>query len=302
MKIAITEMLQLDTQSTKTIESLGFEIIRYPLETIYEGNADVIVGMHLPKEIIPSDLKFAQLLSAGYDHINIELYKEAGIPIANGRGMYSIPIAEYCLAYILNHYKSIPGYLKQQADHKWERLNQNKALDTAKVLILGTGSIAQETAKRLNAFNAQVDGINSNGRPIEHFSQCFALDVLDRHLPNYDIVICTLPSNDATYHIMDTNQFALMKTDAIFINIGRGACVNLEGLMTVLDTNLAGVVLDVFETEPLDTNHPLWDHPKATITPHASFETSKINDYRLGIVMHNLKRFVEQMPLMNRIV
>ncbi|WP_159648356.1 D-2-hydroxyacid dehydrogenase [Erysipelothrix aquatica] len=302
MKIAITEMLELDAVSTKTIENLGFEIIRYPLETVYDGNADVIVGMHLPKETIPHNLKFAQLLSAGYDHINIELYKEAGVSIANGRGMYSIPIAEYCLAYILNHYKSIPSYLKQQAEHKWERLNQNRALDTAKVLILGTGSIAQETAKRLNAFNAQVDGVNSNGRSIEHFSQCFALDALDSYLPNYDIVICTLPSNDATYHIMDARQFGIMKNDAIFINIGRGACVNLEGLMTVLDTNLAGVVLDVFETEPLDANHPIWDHPKATITPHASFETSKINDYRLDIVMHNLKRFAEQMPLMNRII
>ncbi|WZU00215.1 hypothetical protein MGH68_11420 [Erysipelothrix sp. D19-032] len=65
MKIAITEMLELDAVSTKTIENLGFEIIRYPLETVYDGNADVIVGMHLPKETIPHDLKFAQLLSPG---------------------------------------------------------------------------------------------------------------------------------------------------------------------------------------------------------------------------------------------
>ncbi|CAM3659599.1 NAD(P)-dependent oxidoreductase [Erysipelothrix urinaevulpis] len=302
MKVALADILALNDDELDYLKSLGYEITTFNTFDQYTEPTDVIVGYNPPSEAIPDGLKFVQLLSAGFDHVNLDLYQDNDITIANGKGMYSKPIAEYTLAHILSIYKSIPDYRSQQDFKKWNRLDKNKSLDQATVLILGTGSIGQETAKLLSAFNATVDGINTNGRAIDYFNQCFPTTSLDEIMHTYDIVISILPQNKATYHIMDQEQFKRMKNDAVFINVGRGSSVNLDGLMAVLDTNLCAVVLDVFEQEPLDPKHPLWHHPKAILTPHASFESNLINTYRLNIVIENLKRFAHNEAIINKII
>lgn len=302
MRVAISKLLKLNQEVREHLSMLGYELVEYEEKEGFTGSAEVLVGVHVSNDKLVDGLKYIQLCSAGFDHVDLDFYQSHGVMIANGRGMYGVPIAEYCFAHILNIYKNIDGYRQLQMDAKWERLNRNQSIDGSQVLLLGTGDIGQQIAKRMQAFGATVHGMNSNGRMIEGFDACFPLDQLDARIGAYDTVIASLPNNKDTHHLMTEKQFMSMKQDAIFINVGRGQCVDEQGLLKALDQTSLNIILDVFEVEPLDSKSLLWQHPQITITPHASTETDQLNAYRLAIVMANLERYAKHEALKNRIL
>jgi phosphoglycerate dehydrogenase-like enzyme len=125
-------------------------------------------------------------------------------------------------------------------------------------------------------------------------------DALDDLLPRADFVILTVPHTPATEGFFNTARFARMKKSAFFINIGRGMTTRLDDLVGALNAGtIAGAALDVYEIEPLPSDHPLWTMPNVLLTPHMAGHGPYLNDRRYEIVEDNCRAFAAGRELRN---
>ena len=296
MKISINERFK--DYLTQPLEALGHEVV------IDDESAEMVIAYPtlLPKDItVFKNMKYLQLLSSGYDTIDLDYFKENNIKLMNGRGLYSTPIAEYILGHVLNVYQNIPTYNQSQREKAWVKdLNHTQILGKT-VLFLGTGSIASETAKRFKAFGSTNIGFNSNGRSIAQFDFCYPLSDFRNHLKTADIVVASLPHNEDTHHLIEDKEMNLLKKGSIFINVGRGPLIN-ESKIKGNFNHLSALILDVFEMEPLDTDSYLWQTENVILTPHIASNSDFTEEAHIQLVVDNLKRIASNAPLINEIV
>ena len=217
-----------------------------------------------------SNLRYIQLTSAGFDRVPMDYVQAHGIEIHNVRGVYSIPMAEFAVAGVLTLYKQMRFFAERQKQHRWEKHRGLLELSGKNVLIVGCGSVGTECAKRFQAFGCHVVGVDLFPRVDSHYVQMVGLTELDKHLPDADIVVLTLPLTDETKHLMNADRLKRLKASAVLVNIARGGIMDTEALIERLP-NIGGAVLDVFEEEPLTEDSPLWEIKNVLITPHNSF-------------------------------
>lgn len=238
-----------------------------------------------------TNLKYIQLTSAGFDRVPMQYVKKHEITINNARGAYSTPMAEYALAGVLALYKSQKFFTKKQNEHKWEKKRDLRELAGQNVCILGCGSVGTECARRFEAMDCIIYGIDTMVREHKNYFCIYHLNDIKEVLSKSDIVIVTLPLTEETKHMFNKNLFEAMKPGAVIVNIARGALFEPDDLITALETKLYGAVLDVFEEEPLNENSPLWDMENVVITPHNSF-VGDGNAYRMSkVIVENLRSY-----------
>lgn len=242
--------------------------------------------LHHPIDSFPH-LRYIQLTSAGYDRVPMEYVRDMGIEIHNARGVYSIPMAEFAMAGILQLYKQSRFLCENQKLHKWEKHRGLLELAGKTVLILGCGDVGTECAKRFGAFDCRVIGSNRTVRESPAFETIRPLSELNALLPEADVVILTLGLSADTRHLMDAERLRLLKPGAVLVNLARGALVDTSALPEALQ-RLGGAVLDVFEEEPLPEDSFLWDAENLILSPHNSFvgdgNTSRLSD----LILKNL--------------
>lgn len=225
------------------------------------------------------NLRYIQLTSAGYDRVPMNYVEEHQIKIHNARGVYSIPMAEFAIAGVLQLYKQARFFSNNQKNHQWIKHRDLLELNGKKVCIVGCGSVGTECAKRFSAFGCQVVGVDLYPREDEYYQEMLHLKMLDDVLSQMDIIVLTLPLTEETHYLMNDGRFKQLKEGAVLVNIARGAVVDTEALIKNLD-KLGGAVLDVFEEEPLSGDSELWDREDVILTPHNSFVGEK-NQKRL---------------------
>lgn len=278
MKLLVTGALKCLPSDMILFESLGHKVIFMQDEKgELPCNAEEIEGvicnglfLHHPIEQF-KNLEFIQLTSAGYDRVPMDYVKEHNIKIFNARGVYSIPMAEFAMGGVLQLYKQSRFFYDNQKKHTWEKHRELLELSGKKVCIVGCGSVGNECAKRFKAFGCSVTGVDIAPYQNEQYDIMLPLEKLDLVLEGADIVVLTLPLTEETHHLFDKTKFEKMNNGAILVNISRGATVDTKAMIEALDTKLGGAVLDVFETEPLPSDSPLWDMENVIITPHNSF-------------------------------
>lgn len=269
--------------------------------------AEVIIGNPATAivETLPK-LKFLQLTSAGYDCYQFLLEKPSPFAIAHIEKAFGITIAEYVIGAILARYRHFYQYHQLQKQHCWQDVGPEETLYGKNVLVLGTGDIGQNIAKRLTGFDCWLTGLNSDGRAIAYFNHTDALDQLNRYLPSTDILICTLPANPKTLGLLDEATLQRLKHHALLVNVSRGQILTEKALEhLVQDDHLAGIISDVFPMEPLPADSPLWDSDKITITPHISgkgFAHHPLTEEKIyQCVQQNLTCYQKGQPLHYRI-
>lgn len=234
------------------------------------------------------NLRYIQLTSAGFDRIPMDYVEEHGIEIHNARGVYSIPMAEFAIAGVLQIYKQSRFFYENQRKHKWEKHRGLLELSGKNVCIVGCGSVGTECAKRFKAFGCEIIGIDLFPRKDAFYDQMLGLDKFEEVLPYADVVVLTLPLTDETKHLVDGDMMTHLKDGAVLVNIARGAIIDTNALIKSLG-RLGGAVLDVFEEEPLNEYNPLWRMDNVILTPHNSFVGSG-NDPRLSkLIIKNLE-------------
>lgn len=164
--------------------------------------------------------------------------------------------------------RDLPRAVRAQDRHSWERW-PSRLLDRATVGIFGIGAIAEALAPRCKALGMTVVGISSVKRTVAGFDRILARDELLDAVRHLDFLVVLTPYSAKTRNAIDESVFAAMKPGACIINLARGGVVDEGALIKALEQKqIAGAALDVFATEPLAADHPLWDMKNVIITAH----------------------------------
>ena len=277
MNLLITGAWQQAKEYIPTIESKGHQVRflqfeRDELPCEYEWVEGIIGnGIFLSHPIEKFvNLKYIQLTSAGFDRVPVNYVKEHGIEIHNARGVYSVPMAEYAVAGVMELYKKMRFFHENQKKHNWEKHRGLLELFGKTVVIVGCGDVGIECAKRFRAFGCTVIGVNRTVKEKVAFDRIVPLSEIDMVLRGADVVVLTVALTEETNHLINTDRLKLLKASTVIVNIARGGVIDTNALIDCLP-NLGGAVLDVFEEEPLDEKSPLWDMKNVLITPHNSF-------------------------------
>ena len=238
------------------------------------------------------NLKYIQLTSAGYERVPMEYVKQHNIKINNARGVYSIPMAEFAIAGVLQIYKHMNSFAENQKAALWNKERNLQELFGKTVCIVGCGSVGTECAKRFKAFGCNVVGVDIVTRKDENYGKVELIDNIDKVLVYSDIVVLTMPLTERTFHIMNKDRFEKMKKESVLVNIARGAVVDTAALIEALDNKQpGGAVLDVFEEEPLENENRLWLMENVIITPHNSFVGDGNRERLERIIFINMEKY-----------
>lgn len=224
--------------------------------------------------------------------------------VTNMREIYNDHIGAHVMAFVLAFARGFHEYLPQQLRAEWKPrpLDQGVVdLPSSTMLVVGLGGIGAELARLAKAFGMTVLATDARrtDRP-PSVDELHPADRLDALLPRADFVVLTVPHTPATEGFMHRARFRLMRKSAFFINIGRGMTTRLDGLVDALRAgDLAGAALDVFETEPLPADHPLWRMGNVLITPHTAGYGPHLDERRYAIIRDNCRAVIAGTQLRN---
>lgn len=278
MKILITGAFPLTEEEKRELENAGHRVFFQKKESektdnpeIYEAVVCNALFQYNPMESF-SSLKKIQLTSAGLDRVPMEYIRAHGIELYNASGVYSIPMAEFAVGGILQLYKKSRSFMDSQRDRQWVKQRNLLELYGKTVCLVGTGDVGCETARRLKAFGCHVVGVNRTVREIECFDVILPLSDLLATASKADVLVCGIALTEETRGLIGREVFNALPPNAVFVNVSRGKLVDEAALRDWLDSDRSlGAVLDVFETEPLPPESPLWDMDKVILSPHNSF-------------------------------
>lgn len=292
MKTLVTGALQATSEELKRLEALGLEITFHQNEKDTVSNpqqfqAVIGNGLFLYNDIEKfTSLRYIQLTSAGADRVPTDYISEHGIVLKNAAGVYAAPMAEWTVMRLLELYKNAD---KLFANRGWNKDRTWRELGGKTACIVGFGAYGAEVAKRLKAFDVKVCIVNRSVKESSFADEFYTMDKLNDALAEADIVILAIALTDETKHLMNAERFAAMKDGAVFINATRGGLVDENALIDALESKLAGAALDVFETEPLPDDSPLWQTQNLLISPHNSFVGENNHARLMNAVMKNLE-------------
>ncbi|MEM9061386.1 MAG: D-2-hydroxyacid dehydrogenase [Pseudomonadota bacterium] len=236
-------------------------------------------------------LKVLQTFNAGLDDPAYRRIADAGITICNSSAQ-GIAIAEYVIGQVLGLFQPIAEQREMQTAREW-RTTPHREISRTHWLIVGYGPIGSALAQRVKAFGAQVSAIRRSGRPDACVDRVGTSADLSAFLPDADVIVIACPLNDATRGMVGEAFLSSVKPDAILVNVARGGLIDDAALVRALDSGRLGTaVLDVFHTEPLPDDDPLWSHPGVRVTPHTSFAGDGVQDRWDQLFLDNIQRFI----------
>jgi phosphoglycerate dehydrogenase-like enzyme len=225
-----------------------------------------------------------QLAAAGLSREDVER-----IIWTSSVGIHITPLGEWAMFGILALTKGLPRLEADKRAHRWAHYPVDEVRGTT-VLVVGLGEIGTEVARLAEAFGMNVLSTRRN------------VGDLDTLLPQADSVVITLPLTDETRGMFDRRRIGLMKPGAILVNIGRGPVVEEDALIDALRSGrLRGAALDVFETEPLPRDSPLWDLDNVILSPHTAAQSIHENERIVELFAENLRRYLAGEELRSRI-
>ncbi len=239
---------------------------------------------------------------AGLDAILSPELIESPVPLTNGRGSFSQSLGEYVMCGALYFAKNIPRMLKSQAARHWDNFDVLEVSQQT-MGIVGHGDIGRAIARRAKAFGMKVFALRRDTTPRagdEDVDQVFANSDLHKMLPLCDYVVSAAPLTPQTRHLLSTAEFALMKPDAIVMNVGRGPVIDEAAIIEALrNKQIRGAVLDVFEVEPLPKESPLWDMENVLISYHTADHTKDWLDDAVSLFLEQFGRWKRGESLKN---
>ena len=267
------------------------------------GDADAAFGDIVPELLERAgNLKWISCPQAGphsgYYH---QALIDSDLVVTNTREIYNDHISAHIMSFLLAFARGFHVYIPQQLESNWRQGFDTIYLPEATAVIVGVGGIGSETARLCAEFSMKVIGVDPRlEQAPKGVAQLVRPDDLASVLPQGDFVIVTVPETPETQGMFATDQFKAMKNTAFFINIGRGATVELDDLVDALRAGeIAGAGLDVFQEEPLPATHPLWIIPGVLITPHVAGEGPYLQERRTELFIDNCVRFNEGRQLRN---
>jgi phosphoglycerate dehydrogenase-like enzyme len=245
-------------------------------------------------------LKWLHTFSAGVDSPFFIQLMERGVRLTNSSGATASPIAQTAILYMLALSRNVRAWIRHQDKREWER-HSFVELDGSRLAVIGMGPIGEEIARLGVAMNMNVEAIRrtpSGKEPCPTFS----FDQLNNVVSRADWVVVALPLTPDTKQLFNKSLFATMQPGTCFVNVGRGELVDESALIAALQSgHLGGAALDVFETEPLSTDSPLWGMDNVIITPHSSGASQSSGLRAEEIFIENLAAYMAGTSLRNEV-
>jgi phosphoglycerate dehydrogenase-like enzyme len=266
-----------------------------------------IVAGGLPHDLLPRahNLRWVQQWGAGVDWLL--RYPEAAeldFVLTNASGVHTVPISEHILAFLLAFGRGLHRALRAQLRREWFSYEQQTDLFelVGKTMVLaGIGAIGGRTAELATALGMRVLGVRRDptvGAP--GVEAMFGPDQLLDLLPEADFLVLAIPLTHETQGMIGEQELRAMKPTAYIINVGRGGIIQEDVLIQALQEGwIAGAGLDVFETEPLPEDSPLWGMENVILTCHYAGSTPRYDERAMAIFLNNLQRYRSGEPLRN---
>ncbi|MEI7697455.1 MAG: NAD(P)-dependent oxidoreductase [Actinomycetes bacterium] len=280
----------------------GFKLISKPTDSLSEAELSEIT-FYVPGYMagVPSlacipkmpNVKFVQLLTAGFDDVIEHLHP--GLALYNAQGVHDYSTAELALALMLAKLRFIPEYVKNQAAGKWEHSTTGSLADKT-VAIVGYGSIGKTFENLIANFPIKIIRFAQSER-----ENVFPIAKINDYLPTIDVVVLIVPLTDLTRNLFNKEKFSLMKQGSLIINVARGGVINTDDLLEALRAGRIHAALDVTDPEPLPMSHPLWFEKNVLIVPHVGGDSSSFEPRARKLVTEQLERISHNQPMVNEI-
>ncbi|CAN5143915.1 hypothetical protein BH09PSE6_BH09PSE6_11510 [soil metagenome] len=222
--------------------------------------------------------RWMQVPSAGMDRPAYAELHSHGVKLSSAAGANAKAVAHTALAGLLAMARRVPFWVTEQHAHRWTPMRGSlipPALEGTHAVVVGLGPIGQAIARLLGAFDVRVSGVRRSPMPQEGFESVVGFDAIDTILPQADWLVLACPLTAETRGLIDARRLALMPAGASIVNIARGAVIDEPALIAALQSgHLAAAYLDVFATEPLPADSPLWELPNVLMSAHCAGNSS----------------------------
>ncbi len=276
----------------------------------------------LPEEEEAPNLRWVQFYLAGVDQvIDAPILRREGLQATTNSGANTSQTAEHILTMLLALGHNLPDFFSRKYNHRWMTDKATKyqpaELKGSTIGIVGYGSIGRQVARLVQGFGTTVLATKREAKSPEDtgyipegsgdpegnlFTRLYPPQALKSMFKECDFVVVSVPLTAETKGMIGTEELAAMKPSAYLVDTSRGGVVDHNALIAALNENrLAGAALDVFEEEPLPTDHPLWDMPNVIITPHIAGFSAQYNQRTNALFIENLQRYLAGEPLFNLI-
>lgn len=272
--------------------------------------AEIIVTGKVTTEQLEraTNLRWIAFWSAGMDGKATQAMLDRRLLLTNASGVHAVNIAEHVMGFMLMFSRRLHQHYRSQLAGEWKRSWSDaggpEELAGKTLAIVGLGRIGEALAVRAKGMEMRVIGIKRDVG-FRHSTEValdalFPLDRLPDALREADHICIALPYTATTHHLFDATMLAHCKPSAYLHNIARGKIVDEAALISALqDGRLAGAGLDVFETEPLPEDSPLWKLENVILTPHVSGNTPAYFQRMATLLIENLLRYLQGQPLNN---
>jgi phosphoglycerate dehydrogenase-like enzyme len=241
--------------------------------------------------------------NAGLDSFLFPELVESAVTLTNGSGVFSPSLGEFALAAMLYFAKDLRRMLHNQAARKWEPFDV-QMISGKTVGIVGYGDIGREVAWRAKAMGMHVLALKRHppppGSDLSPVETIYLSAQLHEMLAACDYVVVSAPLTAETHHMIGEAEFAVMRPDAVIINVGRGPVIDEAAMTRVLaEGRIKGAGLDVFEHEPLPAESPLYAMENVLVSPHCADNTPDWLDNAMKFFLAQFERFRKGEPLLN---
>lgn len=281
-------------------------------------------GRTFPKPADAPNLRWIQIFSAGFDRaLQQDIVHAENITVTSASGIHARQIAHYCLMMLLAFNYKLPQMLNFQRRNEWPN-NRGEIFNPPDMHrqtlgIVGYGSIARELARLADALGMSVLATKRDimhpaenntdytpegtGDPEGNIPErLYPGEALATMASECDYLVVTAPLTEETRHMVNAAVFKAMKPGAALINIARGSVVDEAALIEALQQGeISGAALDVFEEEPLPATSPLWQMENVIISPHVSGASASYHELVAELFIANLRRYLDNKPLMNQL-
>jgi phosphoglycerate dehydrogenase-like enzyme len=247
---------------------------RHPKEASAEDVAwaEALVGFRRPAAGL-GNARWVHCIGAGVDGWTREITWPSEVLLTRTTQSFAIPIGEYVLARVLAAAQEIPELVHDQEARRWRSFVPSVVHGT-RAVVVGTGDLGRGIAERLTAVGIEVTGVSRSGRISPGFERVVPQGSLNDVLSGATWLVLAAPLTDETRGMINDAALSHLR-DCWLINVARAPLVDEAAMLRALDDGqLAGAALDVFNTEPLPAESPLWSHPRVMISPHVAGVTS----------------------------
>ena len=229
----------------------------------------------------------------------LDEFASRGIVLTNNSGSYDVQIAEHVMMFVFAASRRLHSYRDSQRRREWKH-EAHQELRDATIVVYGMGSIGGEVGRLASAIGMRVIGVRRRAAAQSGVTR--VTDRLEDVVPEADFLAVTAPLTPTTRGAVSREVIGRMKPTAWIVNIARGAIVDETALIEALrDGRIGGAALDVFATEPLPAESPLWSLDNVIVTPHTSGDSPRVGERTLALFAENLRRYKSGEPLLNRV-